>query len=98
MRLPLSKSFETAPKLDRHVLFIMYHNNWYQAYQKVNSLFLGARAPLGITHVKKKQKTHTKEKVSNSNNLLSMSAISQLLLARFSPNFKGWFLGPSRVR
>ena len=26
------------------------------------------------------------------------SAISQQLLAWFSPNFKGWFLGPSRVR
>ena len=35
---PLSKSCQTTPKLHRHVLYIMYHNNFYQAYQKVNFL------------------------------------------------------------
>ena len=38
-------------------------------------LFLGARAPLELAHVKKK-----KEKVSNSNNLLSPASTCTLIL------------------
>ena len=36
MRFPLSKSSQTTPKFLRHVFYIMYHKNYYQAYWKVN--------------------------------------------------------------
>ena len=38
MRFPLSKSCQTTPKLLRHVFYIMYHKNYYQAYWKVHFL------------------------------------------------------------
>ena len=41
-------------------------------------IFLGARAPLELAHVKKKKKTN--EKVSNSNNLLSPASTCTLIL------------------
>ena len=46
-------------------------------FENANHVFLEARAPLGIAGVKK----HTKEKVSNSNNLLYPASTSTLLLA-----------------
>ena len=42
---------------------------------EVISIYLGARAPLELAHVKKKKK----EKVSNSNNLLYPASTSTLL-------------------
>ena len=45
-------------------------------FENANHVFLEARAPLGIAGVKK----HTKEKVSNSNNLLSHTFTCTLIL------------------
>ena len=36
MRFPLSKSCLTPLKLHRHIFYIIYHKNNYQAYQKVH--------------------------------------------------------------
>ena len=36
MRFPLSQICQTTPKLLRQVFYIMYHENYYQAYWKVH--------------------------------------------------------------
>ena len=38
MRFPLSKSCQMTPKLPRHVFYVMYHKNRFQAYWKVHFL------------------------------------------------------------
>ena len=48
MRFPLSKSCQTTLKLLRHVFYIMYHKNYYQAYWKVH--FLIFQPTLMVNH------------------------------------------------